>query len=71
MAERKYYWISCSLAKISMVAERLHEECSTFTCCSLAKISMVAELIGTLHCFSKCCSLAKISMVAEPEPLSH
>ena len=36
-------WLSCSLAKISMVAERgavyeVHRKC-----CSLAKISMVAE----------------------------
>ena len=35
--------LGCSLAKISMVAERVHEVIFRKTSCSLAKISMVAE----------------------------
>ena len=35
---------SCSLAKISMVAERTAARTIQRQCCSLAKISMVAEL---------------------------
>ena len=56
---------SCSLAKISMVAELLGNLHNSLTCCSLAKISMVAEH-PKLSVYSQlCCSLAKISMVAE------
>ena len=56
---------SCSLAKISMVAELSLLIFLSQQCCSLAKISMVAEL-GKAHEYEdKCCSLAKISMVAE------
>ena len=36
--------IGCSLAKISMVAERWKRNKITLIGCSLAKISMVAEL---------------------------
>ena len=57
----------CSLAKISMVAERAINPNSSFPSCSLAKISMVAELWQSKHKGIRCCSLAKISMVAEPQ----
>ena len=41
-------WNSCSLAKISMVAElSLFSDFFKY-CCSLAKISMVAELSNAL-----------------------
>ena len=56
---------SCSLAKISMVAERRPQKTWTPDSCSLAKISMVAELIRDTNFINACCSLAKISMVAE------
>ena len=36
--------IGCSLAKISMVAERVNGWIEEYQSCSLAKISMVAEL---------------------------
>ena len=55
----------CSLAKISMVAERVIFYFFKKFCCSLAKISMVAEHSARLCFRCKCCSLAKISMVAE------
>ena len=56
---------SCSLAKISMVAEQ-EERIKTYErSCSLAKISMVAEPFSFVSFSSSCCSLAKISMVAE------
>ena len=56
---------SCSLAKISMVAELEGTWENIKRCCSLAKISMVAELIITALLVFMSCSLAKISMVAE------
>ena len=55
----------CSLAKISMVAERRNVERSFTLSCSLAKISMVAELNTFVMVLNTSCSLAKISMVAE------
>ena len=56
---------SCSLAKISMVAELDISGLAPLYCCSLAKISMVAELIMVIISLVIRCSLAKISMVAE------
>ena len=58
---------SCSLAKISMVAELYVVKLINGISCSLAKISMVAELSSLLRLYFSCCSLAKISMVAEPQ----
>ena len=57
---------SCSLAKISMVAEHDEGHIISMDSCSLAKISMVAELESTQPQVQGSCSLAKISMVAEP-----
>ena len=69
VAERKeglhYDKFSCSLAKISMVAEQLVNSVTYFKSCSLAKISMVAELFIEDGYSVDSCSLAKISMVAE------
>ena len=59
--------MSCSLAKISMVAELNLDDIGANVCCSLAKISMVAEHKGDLAIARGSCSLAKISMVAEPQ----
>ena len=56
----------CSLAKISMVAERDSRGDSHLWRCSLAKISMVAEPDEQEKKEKEGCSLAKISMVAEP-----
>ena len=39
-------FLSCSLAKISMVAEPIKSQSLTIESCSLAKISMVAEHTG-------------------------
>ena len=57
----------CSLAKISMVAERSISSMLVRVSCSLAKISMVAELLVLIFRTTGCCSLAKISMVAEQD----
>ena len=57
--------ISCSLAKISMVAEPEHDVSIPGISCSLAKISMVAEPPLADFIKGASCSLAKISMVAE------
>ena len=43
--------LSCSLAKISMVAEHSGRWDNESRGCSLAKISMVAELLSLLECF--------------------
>ena len=43
------YTDSCSLAKISMVAEPVFERNIPTVCCSLAKISMVAEQMQAKH----------------------
>ena len=59
----------CSLAKISMVAERLADDRFNVSCCSLAKISMVAERPTRVRSELVSCSLAKISMVAEQFPI--
>ena len=56
---------SCSLAKISMVAELWVAFLVLIQSCSLAKISMVAEQSLLVWQTFYCCSLAKISMVAE------
>ena len=70
VAELSHLWRSnntgCSLAKISMVAERKAQCIKEWKRCSLAKISMVAELFFVKLKRGGCCSLAKISMVAEP-----
>ena len=58
-------FVCCSLAKISMVAERTHYKWQRCHGCSLAKISMVAELDYKRNVQLVGCSLAKISMVAE------
>ena len=42
--------ISCSLAKISMVAEPTPSLTNAPLCCSLAKISMVAERLHNHTC---------------------
>ena len=65
LAEKLADAIGCSLAKISMVAERFVPINNCGRCCSLAKISMVAERIMVNEERMFGCSLAKISMVAE------
>ena len=59
--------LGCSLAKISMVAERTVVNEEVGASCSLAKISMVAERVPFPADSTLSCSLAKISMVAEPQ----
>ena len=61
-----HHLTSCSLAKISMVAEPAIDGVYTSLGCSLAKISMVAERQLYEVELLDGCSLAKISMVAEP-----
>ena len=63
---QRFLLVRCSLAKISMVAERLGSMVVKPIGCSLAKISMVAEQQIFHKPYLKRCSLAKISMVAEP-----
>ena len=63
--------VSCSLAKISMVAELEGTWENIKRCCSLAKISMVAELNIITVPITESCSLAKISMVAEQTGFSE
>ena len=60
-----YLLYSCSLAKISMVAEHVTTSGVNKKSCSLAKISMVAERAFFVTLKHRGCSLAKISMVAE------
>ena len=67
LAEKLADAIGCSLAKISMVAERFVPINNCGRCCSLAKISMVAEQTFSHFVEYLSCSLAKISMVAEQD----